>query len=299
MHEGTIYFPQPTLPAGEHQLPGGPPNLPPPEVARLIPCRFYPACRYGSSCLFAHPQGPYFPGPLPPPAQYPAPYDPMLAANYAPNYYAVPPPSFQPSPNGVHPHVSPTSPASGNHHTPPPIVHARSGSEFVSPQAHFNPSNTSPYASILPMSPSYSHPGQVPVPLSVPPPPPPPPHHRPPPPPPPPQSPQALYNNVSPTPPFVVRPDAAVQYPPQPVSASQPFPELNGVPKSPPNPLSDGYSAGQGTPYREGPGHNRRGSSRRGSFAGRKPPCLFYPSGRCKNGYVCCHIISTSPYMLL
>ncbi|PWY97321.1 LOW QUALITY PROTEIN: hypothetical protein BCV70DRAFT_213686 [Testicularia cyperi] len=30
-------------------------NLPPPEVARMIPCRFFPNCRYGEKCIFAHP----------------------------------------------------------------------------------------------------------------------------------------------------------------------------------------------------------------------------------------------------
>lgn len=30
-------------------------TLPPPEVARLIPCRFFPNCRYADKCLFAHP----------------------------------------------------------------------------------------------------------------------------------------------------------------------------------------------------------------------------------------------------
>jgi hypothetical protein len=272
MHDGAIYYPQPSLSAGE--VPGGPPNLPPPEIARLIPCRFYPACRYGTSCLFAHPQAPYFSGPLPPPAQYPAPYDPMLGPNYAPNYYPVPPPSFQPPPNGVHPHMSPTSPPSGIHHTPPPpMVHARSGSDIGSP--HFSPAGPSPYSPMPPISPSYPHPGQVPVPLSMAPL-----HHQPPP-----QSPQSLYNNnTSPPPPFVMRPDAAAQFPPQAIGDNQPYPEINGAPKSPPNSQGDGYSAGQGPGYRENGGHNRRGSARRGSFAGRKPPCLFYPSGRCKNG---------------
>ncbi|GJJ09827.1 hypothetical protein Clacol_004051 [Clathrus columnatus] len=58
------------------------PGLPPPEVARNIPCRYFPACRYGSSCLFLHPMTPYFPGSLPPPAQYPHMYYPPLT--YAP-----------------------------------------------------------------------------------------------------------------------------------------------------------------------------------------------------------------------
>ncbi|CDU23403.1 uncharacterized protein SPSC_02032 [Sporisorium scitamineum] len=30
-------------------------SLPPPEVAKMIPCRFFPNCRYGDKCMFAHP----------------------------------------------------------------------------------------------------------------------------------------------------------------------------------------------------------------------------------------------------
>lgn len=279
MHDGGIYYP-PHLPTGEHQVQGGPPNLPPPEVARLIPCRFYPACRYGASCLFAHPQGPYFPGPLPPPAQYPAPYDPMVAQSYAHGYYPVPPPSFQP--NGIHSHVSPTSPQSGVHHTPSPIGHARSGSGMLSPQSHFSPSNVPPYGVMPPVSPTYPHSGQVPVPISIPHPP----VQRQPPPGP--QSPQAFYAPTSPSSAFAVRQDAPAQYPPPATNTPSTFGEVNGGTKSPP-PRSqpDGYSPGTGPVYRENVGgNNRRGNARRGSFGGRKPPCLFYPSGRCKNGYV-------------
>lgn len=56
-------------------------HLPPPEVARMIPCKFYPNCRYGDSCIFQHPTGlvagdmpqPMFFGPgipFPPPGAY-------------------------------------------------------------------------------------------------------------------------------------------------------------------------------------------------------------------------------------
>jgi hypothetical protein len=38
--------------------------------------------------------------------------------------------------------------------------------------------------------------------------------------------------------------------------------------------------------FREGANHNRRGNNRRASFGGRKPPCLFFPAGKCKNGLV-------------
>jgi hypothetical protein len=36
-------------------------NLPPAEVAKTIPCRNYPNCKYGSSCVFLHPRAPFYP----------------------------------------------------------------------------------------------------------------------------------------------------------------------------------------------------------------------------------------------
>ena len=43
------------------------PGLPPPSVARNIPCKFFPNCRYGDSCAFAHIAAPGFPtGPAAP-----------------------------------------------------------------------------------------------------------------------------------------------------------------------------------------------------------------------------------------
>ncbi|KAH9065652.1 hypothetical protein EDB87DRAFT_1679379 [Lactarius vividus] len=155
-------------------------NLPPPEIARFIPCRYFPACRYGASCIFAHPQGPYYPGPMPPPAQYPSPYD---QPPYPPNFYPMPapPPQFQPQ-NGVPPphHLSPVSPQSATQSIPPPppFVHQRNTSEIVPPvQIPFNPSGASvpppgPYGPMSPVSPSYPHHSQLSIPLPVPPPPP-------------------------------------------------------------------------------------------------------------------------------
>ncbi|KAI0294975.1 hypothetical protein BC826DRAFT_1104445 [Russula brevipes] len=154
-------------------------NLPPPEIARLIPCRYFPACRYGASCIFAHPQGPYYPGPMPPPAQYPSPYE---QPPYPTNFYPIPapPPQFQ-QPNGVPPphHLSPVSPQSATQPVPlppPQFVHQRNTSEIVPPlQIPFGSSGApvpGPYGPMSPVSPSYPHSSQLPVPLSVPPPPP-------------------------------------------------------------------------------------------------------------------------------
>ncbi|TFK56569.1 hypothetical protein OE88DRAFT_34052 [Heliocybe sulcata] len=270
--EGAVaYYPPmpPQSAPGEHANGNGN-NLPPPDIARMIPCRYYPACRYGASCMFLHPQAPYFQGPMPPPAQYPAPYDP-----YQPNYYAVVPPSFPP-PNGVP--MSPTSPHGGSQHTPPHMGHSRSSSEVIPPpQGQFSPPVV-PYGAVSPLSPAYPHPGGMPIPVSIPPLPPL--NHSVPPPPPGPQSPTAMYQNGPPPPaPF------AVQFPPH--QGTPPVPEQNGGPKSPTmQPQTDGYP--QPPMHREGMTHHRRQSLRKPSFGGgRKPPCLFFPAGRCRNGDEC------------
>ncbi|KAJ7631216.1 hypothetical protein FB45DRAFT_559949 [Roridomyces roridus] len=218
-------------------------NLPPPEVASAIPCRYFPACRYGAACLFQHPQGPYFQGPLPPPAQYPSSYE----QPYAPTYYPVSPPSFPPPP-------------------PPP----QGMPEMMPMPPPFSP-NGAPYGPMSPMM--YPQMGQAPIPIALPP--------LPPPPQPVPQSPQAAFNPSSPP---AVPPAAFVmpspQYPPNGVVN---YPEAN--PASPQlNPQPDASMTG-----REGLGSIRRGAARRGSFANRKqaPPCIFFPTGRCKNGSEC------------
>ncbi|KAF9460139.1 hypothetical protein BDZ94DRAFT_1170296 [Collybia nuda] len=281
--EGSIFYPPPQPPqgTGDNTVSGGLGNLPPPEVARLIPCRYFPACRYGSSCLFAHPQAPYFQGSMPPPAQYANPYDQISTQPYAPNYYTVPPPPFQP-PSVTH-HMAPLSPPPTSHAT-----HNQSPSEVMSPtQPPFglNGIPPSPYGS-MPSS-AYAHPGQVPVPLSIPPLPPL--QHQPSLPPPGPQSPSNMYPSPPPTgPPYIVQ-DPTNQYSSlQPANAASVYHNLNDEIK-PLGSQSDTY----GPPHahlnhREGAPHNRRGTTRRGSFGGsRKPPCLFFPAGRCKNGDDC------------
>ncbi|KAF7784034.1 hypothetical protein Agabi119p4_199 [Agaricus bisporus var. burnettii] len=278
--DGGVYYPPPLPPhMGGNHSPGGPHHLPPPEVARMIPCRYYPACRYGPSCIFLHPPQGYYPNGAPPPAPYPH-YDPMGAPPFSPNFY--PPPTYQQA-NGPLP-MTPLSPPPG----PPHIVHARSTSEIVSPtQGHFSPNGVSPPVPYGPMSPSYPHSAPMPVPLSGPPVPPL--HHQPQPqlPPPGPQSP----TNFSPSPvgPFNVQPDGPAMYPQQQPSLSNGnvsfAPEVDGMPK--PQPGAEGFVNGVPHPHtRDVPMHARR-SSRRASFGKPKPPCLFFPTGRCKNGDDC------------
>ncbi|PCH33896.1 hypothetical protein WOLCODRAFT_160435 [Wolfiporia cocos MD-104 SS10] len=282
--EGAVYYPPPPPVPSDHN---GMPNLPPPEVARMIPCRYFPACRYGTSCIFAHPQAAYMPGPLPPPTQYP-PYDPMAPAPYPPPFYGVPQSAFPTSPNGVP--MNPISPPPGPQPAPPhpPMGHARSSSEVMSPvQTPFSPSAAPPpmpYGVVPPMSPTYAHPGQGPVPVGIPPLPP---LQQGP------QSPpqQQMYTPVSP-----VAAGAVPAYPMDPVGHYVPHGMVPngavadgiGSPKSPTGPQADGY--GPVPVSRDGMTHHRRGSARgRGAFGGpgRKPPCLFFPLGRCKNGDEC------------
>ncbi|KAK2461599.1 hypothetical protein APHAL10511_006062 [Amanita phalloides] len=267
------YYPPPHG-STENPVSGGLGNLPPPEIAKSIPCRYFPACRYGSSCMFAHPQTPYYQGPVPPPAPYMH-YDPSLGPQpYGSNFYPVPPPPFQ-QPNGI-PHMAPLSPPPG----PPPLVHGRSQSDVMPPTPNpYTPGGISPlpYGSMLP--PVYPPQGQAHVPMQVPPnvhP-----MH------PVPQSPTAMYNQPPlPNPIYNGRPDVNGSYPPPPPNESMAYPEANGDPSPTLFPQSDGFMHSSQAQHRDGSAHGRRGG-RRSSFNSRKPACIFYPSGRCKNGDEC------------
>ncbi|KAI0688678.1 hypothetical protein BC835DRAFT_1408020 [Cytidiella melzeri] len=278
MPDGGVAFYSPPPPHFlDHSGSGGFSNLPPPEIARMIPCRYYPACRYGTSCMFAHPQAPYIQGPLPPPAQYPPPFDPTSPSHQYPPYYPAPPPSFQQPTNGVplsavSPTLSPTVPPQSASHPAPPMIHGRSPSDVSPAPAPFNGAPPpSPYG--IPHQ--YGHPVPMPIPshspISGP------------------QSPQhAMY---PPTSPSAVVPGPS-QYSIQPVGYAHQSVIPNGnhhdsatSPKSPTfQPQPDMYLPAHREPY----GHHRRGSTRRPSFGlSRKPPCLFFPAGKCKNGDDC------------
>ncbi|EAU92738.2 hypothetical protein CC1G_01783 [Coprinopsis cinerea okayama7 len=270
MGDPAVFYPPP--PPGENgAAPNGIGHLPPPEVARMIPCRYFPACRYGPQCMFAHPTGPYYQGP--PPPGYP-PFDPALGPNPYGYYPPLPPPppQFQ-QPNGA---LSP--PPQGAHHP-------RSPSEIVSPsQGHF-PNGAPPPAPYTPMSPNgYPHP---PVPMSGPPIPPL--HHQPPQPGPGPQSPGTIYHNVHPIPPYPGA-DPSGQYLPPPAGAG--YPEQDNAPK--PTGQQEGYPSHP--THRDVNGPRRGGFGRRASLVGKKPACLFFPAGRCKNGDDCRfpHVLDTN-----
>ncbi|KAF9566122.1 hypothetical protein CPC08DRAFT_682981, partial [Agrocybe pediades] len=274
VNEPGVYYPPQPMQHADGVSGNGMGNLPPPDVARQIPCRYFPACRYGAQCMFAHPQANYYQGPLPP-VQFPA-FDPMAHQYGAPPYYASPPPFQQPHP------MPPMSPPSGA-----PVMHARTPSEVVSPSlGHFSPNGPPPGAIPYgPMSPPvYPHPGQVPMGMSpMPPLPPQHPAH-------PPQVPHShpnLYNAPpSSVPPFAIHQEGPGG--PYPVAVPPPnpnYPDATMGVRSPDNVQAENYNSHLN--HRDGGNSHRRGTGRRPSFNARKPPCLFYPAGRCKNGDDC------------
>ncbi|WVR06307.1 hypothetical protein IAU60_003337 [Kwoniella sp. DSM 27419] len=91
-----MFVPPPPGPSGprrESAAEGNPNNLPPAEVSKTIPCRNFPNCKYGASCVFFHPQQQFFrPGPSGPNGFVPQGYEGGFAAPYppAPGPYFVP-----------------------------------------------------------------------------------------------------------------------------------------------------------------------------------------------------------------
>ncbi|KAJ7651709.1 hypothetical protein DFH06DRAFT_1270570 [Mycena polygramma] len=240
-------------------------NLPPPEVASNIPCRYFPACRYGASCLFLHPTAPYFQGPLPPPAQYPT-YDQMPPQSYAPTYYPVTQPSFPPPMNGQHPMPPPQQ-------GPPMPMHGPSPPEMMSPppQGHFSPNGVPDHA-------LRSHfPHHAPLPMSMSPLPP---LNHQPLPPPASHSPQVTYNSL---PPSASAATFVPAYPPVNGNGSGSYPEVNGAGAKSPQLNAQPEPSGH---VREGSGPGRRGTARRGSFAGRKPAPACLSSTECRFPHV-------------
>lgn len=72
---------------------GIPPNLPPAEVSKTIPCRNFPNCKYGSACVFFHPrQQPGFFAPSFMPG-----YD-NFNPSFQPMQFYQPQPQLQPQP---------------------------------------------------------------------------------------------------------------------------------------------------------------------------------------------------------
>ena len=97
-----MYMPFPLQPLRKDTSLNAQANLPPFEVAKTIPCRNFPNCKYGSSCVFYHPrlQAPaYYPTTaFPQNGNYDHQFSPAFASNgilaanpyYAPNNFTIP-----------------------------------------------------------------------------------------------------------------------------------------------------------------------------------------------------------------
>ncbi|WWC88600.1 uncharacterized protein L201_003513 [Kwoniella dendrophila CBS 6074] len=97
---GMFMPPPPSGPAGSRKdgllaspNGGNPNNLPPAEVSKTIPCRNFPNCKYGVSCVFFHPRQvqPFYPsGPAPAANFVPQGYENGYPAPYPPTPYFIP-----------------------------------------------------------------------------------------------------------------------------------------------------------------------------------------------------------------
>lgn len=253
--------------------------------------RYFPNCRYGASCHFAHPSLPPQPGyyAAPPPHPFPH-YDPNAPVPYAPQFYPGHP-SFPPP----HQIIS-----------PPPTSQPDAGSPVQSPDGtQAFPPPPSGYM-MAPYPPGVS-PNGAPAPYMTPYPP-----HTPgayPTYPYPPPSPTQQRNGEQ------QQQSMPVYYPPYPIPQSAhplptPPPSATTAPDSSApgsvefprkNPSSPDVANGPPTPTTangNGNAHNGRGHSRDTSFS-RRPSrlsmssygprktsvlCMFFPSGKCKNG---------------
>ncbi|CAE6421257.1 hypothetical protein ACGC1H_006715 [Rhizoctonia solani] len=292
----------PFHPQADGNSPGGVHNLPPADVARTIPCRYFPVCRYGSSCMFLHPQPTYFSGP-PPPA--PAHYPPM----YPPNpYYMMRPGAYpHPPPPGAAPVDPVTSPVTATQPFPPapmPYPPPPNGAPPFSPGtngAPFPPVNGAPFPNGAPYPPPvngapYPSPGANGAPFS-------------------PTSSGTPYTpatNGTPSPfaPPPFSPGSATPYSantpytpgpvPVPYGYPRPYPEapkeapVNGVvngttEETQPTPSAGGLNGTGNHPNGGFVRRNGRGGRRESFGTSRqpKPACLFFPSGRCRNGDDC------------
>ena len=299
-HPPPQWYPSPPQETNEQPQPTA--NLPPPEVARNIPCRcaadvppalygflissdarYYPECRFGSACVFAHPQTPYFPGPLPPPAQYgpppppgphPHPHPPPHPHSH-PHHPPPPPPhhdpaaypSYYPVPVPIPVPISPPfAPHAGHpHHPTSPPGHMRTHSEILSPPPFSPQAGPIPVPVLGPGGPGGA-PGPLPLPVQYLPPP---------------MSPEAYHMYAA----RRASVTSMTSYP-SPVTLDPAASILKE------GGMNGGIAGNGNNGGRHGEGRQRRGSAagfrdpRGPSYAGRKPPCLFFPSGRCRNGYV-------------
>ncbi|EJT99955.1 hypothetical protein DACRYDRAFT_117574 [Dacryopinax primogenitus] len=296
--------PAPSLPQQASQSPvqrseNSSAGLPPPEIAKTIPCRFYPACRYGAQCIFAHPD----PAPASTAVVQPAP-TPVSAPTYAypmaPLAYSYGSPPYDPSTMTYGPYYAMTAPAMPAYApmaamTSPPfsaapgVPHQRSSSDVHTPiSATFSPVTNPvlagmwPVGVIPPISP-YVQPamGQAP-----------------------PMSPVEATHGVNgasphpmapPSPTTFYNPAADVSIPTAPAAHRRSFSTpraLDGfgqlqMPDGIPQPETQNIT----TMYFRGSSRGR-GGKRSSYLPGQRQPasnvvCLFFPTGKCKNGPDC------------
>lgn len=258
-------------------------NLPPTEVAKTIPCRNFPNCKYGASCIFFHPrpQPGFFPGA---PAGY---YDPA-AGGFVP-YPAGAAPFFPGAPQfvpGASTDDAAAAAAASASESTPPVAGATTQHDSI-------PAAQSPGAVHVPsaVAPAFV-PGAIPVPNG-----------------------DAQANGA----PFIGSPPAGyaigplsptlIPHSPPPADAAyfatsppqfQPF-IPNGYPGGPGRRQSFGQQfAGGPKPFHGkkpsfsggskpwGPGGRPGGSSHLGQWKdGNPPPCAFFREGKCRNGEYC------------
>lgn len=272
------YYPAPVrTPPGASQngapngTANGSANLPPAEVAKTIPCRNFPNCKYGASCMFFHPR--MQPGFFPPAygyeqgfVPYPgtAPFFPgsqefVTAANGAPVDGAVVDEAAAADPNATQHDSIPAQAQAAQTHVPSAGAPAFVPGMAVEQNGAFIGSPTGAYA-MGPMSPSL----------------------LPTPPPPMPNDPAFFATSPPQFQAFV--PNGGYPGHGRRPSFGQPF-TAGGPPTKPFHGKKLSFSGG---PKPWGPGGRPGGSSHLGQWKdGHPPPCAFFREGKCRNGDIC------------
>lgn len=252
----------------------------------ILPCSYFPNCRYGASCHFAHPALPPPAGyyTVPPPQSYPH-YDPNAPIPYNPQFYPGHP-VFPPPPPLISPPPPLPAPASPQLDATSPAPSAESNGQFPAPPTGFvmtqyaSPMtpNGVPTAYITPFP--AGAPGAYP---SFPYPPPSPTRQR--------------NGELSPIPIY--------PYPPFAVAAAVPTPASAAPPSSNPatetelrkngrEAVTDGTAGSATSRHVRETSYSRRPSRMSVSYStSRKTQalCMFFPSGKCRNGCVSVYAI--------
>ncbi|WVO14217.1 hypothetical protein L204_101849 [Cryptococcus depauperatus] len=265
------------------------PNLPPAEVSKYIPCRNFPNCKYGASCVFFHPRPtPFYSGG---PAQngsfvpqgyenYP-PYPPVPAPYFAPsgdNFHSFPPEAQQPqteAPDQVAPQGRDGAqiPPSDSAPAPAPIVPVPVSAPLPAPNGPHVPSAVAPV-----FVPGYQPSDMM-------------------------NSPPPVHFSMSPLSPSVLGislpsvPPAEVFFATSPANSFMP-PPMNGHIRQQSFGQGPGQFGGQaGKPFGHGkkpsfsngkPFGARPPASKFGAWKdGNPPPCAFFNQGNCRNGEFC------------